>query len=391
MRLPYIRINQKEEFFIFTKMKVADLRNKVNFRFRNPYSNQSQKDFRSVEDYIKRFRNKNINVEGDENGIQRRMNLDKINDITSTMNKIGEIMPNAVLLCFDFTDVDQEIEYLNKFDSIFSNDFGEFELDDNLKFRAIDGQHRLAGLFMCDEKIQQQLEVPVLLLLDAGNELVAKIFADINGKQTKVNNSVVLDLLEYKESSTEVNAKLHNLCKKLNNDINSPFYHHIKMLGYGFGAISQSFMVIYLSQLLKDIGKNYDNYFYLNIYYYFCAIQTVFSSYWPVPIYKSDIKDFDAYVVEYSYEKTHNEFKTSNHNQIMKTNGIGAFLKLAPSIFKEADYYNENGQVIFDKYCELLKKANSFDWINDETVSGGTSQKTQKAIAQKLRKLIFNS
>lgn len=390
MRLQYIKIKQKEEFFILTKMKVSDLRNKINFRFRNPYSNQSKKDFRNVLEYIERFKNKDIIVEGDENGIQRRMNLDKIKDITSTMNKAGELMPNAVLLCFDYLNNDQEMEYLDKFDDMFSNDFGSFELDDNLKFRAIDGQHRLAGLFMCDEKVQEKLEMPVILLLDAGNELVAKIFTDINGKQTKVNSSVVLDLLEYKNSSSETNVCLHKMCKQLNNDVDSPFYHHIKMLGYGFGAVSQSFLVMTLSNLLKKLNRSFDDYFYFNVYYYFCAVQKVFKQYWPVPVYDDNQTDYDEFVIKYSLSKTKDNQGNSNHNQIMKTNGIGALLKLAEDIFKKVEYESPDGQKIFDEYCSLLEKASSFNWIEDQTVSGGTSEKTQKAIYDKLKRMVFD-
>lgn len=384
MKLQYIKITQKGETFLLTKMNALELKKYVNFHFRNPYINQSHKDFISFNDYINHLNRKGLQIQSDPDGIQRRININKINDICKTMSMVSEIMPSAVLLCLDFKTNDDMLNYLDNEIPKITSDWGNLELSDNILFQVIDGQHRLAGIFSCDEKIMREIEIPIILLLDSTRDMIAKIFSDINGKQTKVNNSVILDLLEERKPSEEeqqIDKLLHNICKQLNENIDSPFYHHIKMLGYGFGTISQSFLVSGLREVLRKINKSCDATFFNNIYLYFSAIQEIFSKFWPVPIDKKNFNQ-EKFV---SYSKQ----KMQHHNQIMKTNGIGALLKIFPSLINMIDYDCDDINKLYTQYKNILLKISDFDWENNENVKLGSGEKTQKIIANVLLAKIY--
>lgn len=379
MKFPYIKVTQKGESFLITKFNAEYLREHVNFHFRNPYTNQSLENNLSSEKYIELLSKKGMNIKSDPQGIQRRMNIEKINDIKRTMELESEIMPNAVLLCLDFDSLENLYSHLDTFYEKFQDEFGVCELDDNIRFKVVDGQHRLAGIFSCTPKILSDINIPVILLLDCSNEIVSKIFSDINGKQSRVNTSIILDLLG-EQSPTDkdkiLDKKLHNICKQLNEKIESPFYRHIKMLGYGTGTVSQSFLVHCLRNVIKKSNKECDETFFTNLYLYFTAIQIVFSNYWPVP--------FDSVFHENEYLISYSNKMIKNSPQIMKTNGIGALFKVLPAVFEQVNYDEKNEEILFSNYLSIVGKISSFDWVNDDLVKNGSGEKTQNLIADKL-------
>ena len=107
----------------------------------------------------------------------------------------------------------------------------------------IDGQHRLSGFNNDNSK---DFDLIASIFVDLPVEDQAMLFATINIKQTKVNPSLVYDL--FAETTLRSPQKsAHNICKSLNVDETSPFYHRIKPLGkktedYG-GLITQATFV----------------------------------------------------------------------------------------------------------------------------------------------------
>ncbi len=164
-----------------------------------------------------------------------------------------------------------EIEdYISTFDAAFPNSFiiavkSEDVLSqegETLRIRAhekaasiIDGQHRLAGF---TEPNSENFELIVSIFIDLPVEDQAMLFATINLKQTKVSPSLVYDLFEETKWRSPQKTS-HNVCKALNTDKESPFYHRIKPLGKKtddyVGILTQA---TFVKRLLPLVSKNPD-------------------------------------------------------------------------------------------------------------------------------------
>ena len=137
------------------------------------------------------------------------------------------------------------------------------------------------------------------------------------------------------------------------------------MLGVGKGSVSQAFMLDAMKRAFREIDKT-ENYKlniqekYTELHRYFRAIQQTIQNYWPV-----------KYNVE--LEKNSGEIAKAD-NQIIKTNGIGAFFRIFPQVFQ---YSKENNI----RYKDIISKLKDFNW---EGVDKGTGFAAQKAIAEEL-------
>lgn len=378
MKIPYIKISQKNEVFFITKFKSSELKNRINFHFRAPYSSEEEKN-ELYEEYMEKLKRKGIDINNNEEGIQRRVQISRINKIKNYINeKEDSFFPTSVVLA---ADVSKEEGFEKQYSEIEKNDFGIIDLNDNIKFQIVDGQHRLAGLFISDESIQDNFEISAVLLFNATKDTCAKVFADINGNQTPVNRSVIFDLYEMMDSNTEEaikNKNLHSICKKLNNDPDSPLYKHIKMLGVGSGAISQAFFIEYLDKAMRQIELNHNDIqeIYNNLFLYFKAFQRIFSSQWPVKEKKqyNNMRDF--------YDFSDKVLK-QDKSQIIKTNGFGALMLVFPFVYNTLEKRN------FDEYYELISKLKGkIDWSKDDILARGTGKKIQNELKNKLKKIL---
>lgn len=91
----------------------------------------------------------------------------------------------------------------------------------------IDGQHRVDGL----SAIQGAgFDVPVTVFVGADVATQANIFATVNLAQTKVNRSLVYDLLDY-EKKRSPQKSAHHIAVALDKLKDSPFYQRVKRLG----------------------------------------------------------------------------------------------------------------------------------------------------------------
>lgn len=370
MKIKYMKVNQKNDSFYVVKLKASEMRNMINFHFRNPYSNEKN-TVELYEKYIKRIENAGLEITNSEIGIQRRLEITRIKSIKKYLETSEEgFFPNSVILALDPFDSD----YVLNIDDIETNEFGEIHLKEGVKFQVVDGQHRLAGLFISDEYVQNNFEILAVLLINATPEVCAKVFSDVNGTQTKVNRSVIYDLLGIIKTSSKNEFQLkilHDISNQLNSDKESPLYKHIKMLGIGSGAISQAF---FIESLQYAINNNHDVYnnpqvFYEKIYMYLRAFQRNFPDDWPVKInYDLDMfYDYSKYVLR------------TRKSQLLKTNGFGAIMRLFPHV---ENMVNEHS---FKGYDDVIKRlVNQIDWVADISTTSGTGDKNQKAIKDKL-------
>ncbi len=88
--------------------------------------------------------------------------------------------------------------------------------------RVIDGQHRLLGFANVDEEIQKAHSLPVIAFQDLDIEQEMRTFIDINSKQKKMDNNLILLLksdFDWPENSKEFKEKMVvKVIKKLDRD-----------------------------------------------------------------------------------------------------------------------------------------------------------------------------
>lgn len=368
MKHPFLKIQQKDFVFYITSLSAAFLKKHVNFHFREPYSEDESARV-NCEMFIDELKKMGFKVQAQENGVQRRLQLLKVKKITEYLDSNKEaFFPNSIILSTSVNDENLD-EYINE--SI--DGCGFLEFPENMEFQIVDGQHRLAGLFRTSKIDLDKFMIPVVLLFDVSISSRAKIFADVNGNQTPVNKSNIYDLFGSMESSVDIEKKqkIHFLCKSLNEEKTSPAYMHIKMLGIGRGAISQSFVVNAIERSFKELKFDYKNMreMFNSIFYYLKAYQRTFQNQWPVLEYALD---------ENGFRKHSDQVLKYDKSQAMKTNGLGAIMRAFPAVYKSVHQQN------FQSYFEIVNRLQGkIDWCSED-LRKGTGDKTQKAICDML-------
>lgn len=92
----------------------------------------------------------------------------------------------------------------------------------------IDGQHRVAGLEGLDD--DKDFDVNISVFVGASEADKAEIFARVNQAQTKVNQSLVVDLASYYEERGPVKFA-HEVVLAMNSDEDGPLHDKVKRLG----------------------------------------------------------------------------------------------------------------------------------------------------------------
>ena len=139
---PFIKIVQNQEEFYLTRMPISYLKNHVNFHFR---ITSNEDDIQDADKYIRSLE-KNIgissDISSDTQGIQRRTDLKRINDIADFVKTSSSIVfSTPIVLSLDVFSTDYDESKI-----IIDETKREFEIEDDIRFTIIDGQHRLAGL-----------------------------------------------------------------------------------------------------------------------------------------------------------------------------------------------------------------------------------------------------
>ncbi len=373
MELEYIKIKQHNEEFYLTKIKATDLLQKLDFHFRQAYTDDKT-EIKYIDEYIKSLEKKGLSIVSDSEGIQRRLSLSRIKEISKFLENADSFFPNCVILSVNIENLD--------YDDVFClNSKGQqiIQLSEDTTFQIIDGQHRLAGLFLSDESIKKDFEVPIVLFINVTKNFCAKIFIDVNGNQKPVNSSVIYDLYDFTPdgSDFENDKKLHFICKTMNEEVSSPLYKHIKMLGIGRGSISQAFLVDALRKCYKDANINYDDvqYMYTQIAYYLKSFQRLFQDQWAV---LENAKD------EQEFWNHSNRVMKELKSQMLKTNGLGGILRAFPKIHDSLGL-----NPTYKQYFELLGSLKGkIDWCSDSIFTEGTGAKNQDKIKIHLLKLL---
>lgn len=364
-QVPFIRIKQKNDFFYLTKFNIDFLRKSVGFHFREPYATDKEELF-DIEKYIESLSRRGIDTKVIEDGVQRRTQIDRIDEISNYINNDDSyaLFPSTVILCCNEFDEDELDKVILPHEGNIEGNLGEFRFPtEKTKFIIVDGQHRLAGLLSSS---QSDFEMPITLFFNQSLSNISKMFSDINGKQKQVNRSVIYDLYQnIDETSISEERDYAQIIRQLNGETNSPLYKQIKMLGTGKGSVSQAFMLDAMKKAFREIEKTGKYNLsvqekYVEIHRFFRAIQQTFQNYWPV---------------EYDEKIKANSGKIDKANtQIIKTNGVGAFFLIFPKCFM---YSKKNGI----KYKDIVSRLKDFRW---DELDKGTGFAAQKTIAKEL-------
>ncbi len=266
----------------------------------------------------------------DSNEYQRELNLKHVKEIidyikksimdTESSNSVA-LFPTSMLIAFNSSD-EQLIESN-------TNEVIEFDLPDSCY--VVDGQHRLKAMMELyeekDNKYRSFLDAykfncTILLNFDIWEQ--AKVFADVNFKQKKVNKSLYYDIYGafHPENSADYKQNViylaHSLVEYLNNNSKSPLYQSIKMLGNGRGVISQAFLV---EALLMHISSP------RGIWYFDPSKQPVNRTI--LTPMKSELFTY----IDILKTEFHNIWESPDYI-IRKTTGLGALLRLMGYLHK---------------------------------------------------------
>jgi DGQHR domain-containing protein len=382
MKIPYIRVRQRGEIFFVVKLTVKALREKVTFHFREPYASyqEPEKQDKYLE-YIEKIKRKGIELKSDDEGIQRRLQLERINSIRDfIMESDANFFANSILLC---ADVSREEDFEEKYFKLESEEIGYMDIPDSVKFMIIDGQHRLAGLFLAPEEKVDDIELSAGLLFNVSISTAAKLFSDINGKQKPVSRSLLYDLYDQMDQPEIRELKLfHEMCQKFYTDKESPLYRQIKMLGIGSGAISQAFFIEYCRDAIKtaELDINQLQNCYSQLFYYFKAFQSVFPDDWPVP---ENFKEKDELKKINELEKHAALVLKERRSQLVKTNGFGAILRVFPCV------YTASGGTYKGYREQVLKLVGKISWRPQPGEAYGTGKAFQNHLVSIMESILF--
>ena len=177
-------------------------------------------------------------------GNQRRLDKNRIKDITNYLYSQDAVMPGSIILAANCTtdgkilspnDEENDCKRwrVEPFDGRDDIVFITIPTDDKLA-AIVDGQHRLEGFRDLSEDLQT-MNLPCAIFFDLPTPQQAAIFATINFNQKPVNKSQSYELFGYNLEEENENAWSPDkfaifLTRKLNNSDGSPFQHHIKVM-----------------------------------------------------------------------------------------------------------------------------------------------------------------
>ena len=167
-------------------------------------------------------------------GIQRERSEKRINQIKQYVNLDYATFPTSIVIAVEPECVEVRT-YSKKIQDIYLlelSPFGEPTDDDHIPLEKIafiiDGQHRVAGLAGLEG--DREFDVNISIFVGASDADKAEIFARVNQSQTKVNQSLVVDLVSYFEERGPVKFA-HEIVLAMNRDVEGPLFDKVKRLG----------------------------------------------------------------------------------------------------------------------------------------------------------------
>lgn len=156
----------------------------------------------------------------DPHEIQRIISRARAKEIGEYIQQPLSLFPNAVVV-----SLEEDVKVSETQDP--GEVVLEFPSEEGRYAYILDGQHRLAG-FQHSNGVE--FDLPVVALRGADEELRAKIFADINSKQTQVSDVHLLSLYYQIRSLPAEEGATIDVIKSLTEGADSPLHGRIKFL-----------------------------------------------------------------------------------------------------------------------------------------------------------------
>lgn len=278
-------------------------------------------------------------------GVQRELDSKRVNEIKQYCSDPDATFPTPIIIAVNQSanvNIDERYIYINDDDSIIG--------------QVIDGQHRIEGLKK--SSYINDFQLPVIFMFDLEIYQKAYIFSIINGKQTKINMSLIYDLFSLNDTRSPYKT-CHELARAINKDKSSPFYRRLKMLGKkekgnDEASLSQSTFIKYLLELIsknpdedsRNIKRNnklIDDDKYPLRKYFISGNDDV--------IYKILFNLFSAVKEVFPYEwNNHKEYILS------KPIGFGAILKIFPTLYEVAEIRGSMTKELFVDIFSVIKE-----------------------------------
>lgn len=287
-------------------------------------------------------------------GIQRRLNKDRVRDIAEFVGSIDATFPTSVVLavpgnCAEFLSDGR----LRIFEGIDPSTGEKIDLDKVA--RILDGQHRVEGLKVAGNEIFQ---IPVSIFVDADLADQAYIFATVNLAQTKVNKSLVYDLLDHAKARSPQKTA-HEIVVAFDRLPNSPFYKSIKRLGAATPGregetLAQATVVNGILPLISK-NPNKDQYALAKSKWFSKGLETLSFEEAPLRQLWIDEKDSEIAKILLEYFKAVQERWPSawssreRGNILPRTNGYMALIRLFKNIYLKERFMMNDDNWLIDK------------------------------------------
>ena len=160
-------------------------------------------------------------------GIQRKLSPPRVKEISQFVNSIDATFPTSIVLsvpasCATYDETEKKLTLTEGKDESTGESIQFFEIA-----KILDGQHRIEGL---KNFSGEAFHLPVSIFVEADIADEAYVFATVNLSQTKVNRSLVYDLLDYSKARSPQRST-HDISVALDKHSSSPFENMIKRLG----------------------------------------------------------------------------------------------------------------------------------------------------------------
>ncbi len=200
-------------------------------------------------------------------GIQRQLSEKRVSEIKRYVTTVDATFPTAIILavderCVELTEIDCGAAgiagsslCLLRLRNVPEPAPGDEPVLFRQIARVLDGQHRIAGLAELEDR-GFDINVALFVGLDVPSQ--AGVFSVVNLAQTKVNASLVYDLLAYDQARSPEKT-CHEIAVALDGARSSPFFQRIKRLGvatqgrFGETLTQATFVRALLPYLTDDV------------------------------------------------------------------------------------------------------------------------------------------
>ena len=173
--------------------------------------------------------------------LQRVVNISRAKEIGKWLQDENSLLPNSIVL--DLKN-NVEIELTGIPDQVTITIPNPDETDDCKIAYILDGQHRIKGFDYSDGI---EFDLAVVAVHNVTESVRAKLFIDINSKQVKVDERLLLDLMAGTGILASDNERVYEVIKGLDEEPSSALYHKIQ-----FFALPKRVLSTQLCKFLID-------------------------------------------------------------------------------------------------------------------------------------------